>query len=272
MPEYLREIIYLQKVENGLVQNGAGSVRLERKRGLWYMRLVGGAECFGSPAPVYMVYERDGILIPVSCGVPEEQGWDRGTPLSPADPGALGESGHLCGILIGGPERYLAGTCRGCGGELRYEMLSFPEEAKQESREGSPAPSPGEESLEAASAPEMPAQEPERGEDLLFRKLSEMYPFEDDEMDWCRQMEPEDFASLPMDYWHYAKNSFLLHGFYNYRHLLYAGSRGKKYIGVPGQFHRREQYLASRFGFPRFKGTRRKKVTMGDFGYWLKEV
>jgi len=99
-----------------------------------------------------------------------------------------------------------------------------------------------------------------------------MYPFEDDEMDWCYQIQPSDFSSFPMEYWHYASNSFLLQGFYNYRHLLYAHSNGKNYVGVPGQLHRREQYLAQKFDFPRFKGTQKKKKTAGDFGYWLREL
>ena len=106
----------------------------------------------------------------------------------------------------------------------------------------------------------------------LFERLTEMYPFEDDEMEWCFGMEPKDLSYFPMEYWHYAKNTFLLQGFYNYRHLLYAHKEGKNYLGVPGQFHRREQFLAGQFGFPLFKATKKKRTTVGDFGYWMKEL
>ena len=75
-----------------------------------------------------------------------------------------------------------------------------------------------------------------------------------------------------MEYWHYAKNSFLLQGFYNYRHLVYAHTKGKNYIGVPGQFIRKEQYLAVRFGFQKFKQVRKKSLSMGDYGYWMREL
>lgn len=105
-----------------------------------------------------------------------------------------------------------------------------------------------------------------------FSGLQSMYPFEDDEMEWCYQIEPKDFGIFSAKEWHLASNSFLLQGYYNYRHLMFAHKKGKNYIGVPGQFHRREQYLASRFGFSQFKGTQKKRVTMGDFGYWLREI
>lgn len=103
-------------------------------------------------------------------------------------------------------------------------------------------------------------------------QAAEMYPFEDDEMQWCRQIEPEDLMYLSEPCWRVGNNSFLLQGYYNYRHLLYAGDGTRCYIGVPGQYHRREQYLARRFGFPRFKATKKKRVTIGDFGYWLQDV
>lgn len=124
---------------------------------------------------------------------------------------------------------------------------------------------------EAESVPELePASALKR--DSFLKGLSEMYPFEDDEIEWCLQMRPEDFNQFPMEYWHYAKNSFLLQGFYNYRHLVYAHTKGKNYVGVPGQYIRKEQYLAARFGFHLFKQVRRKKLSMGDYGYWLKEL
>ena len=114
--------------------------------------------------------------------------------------------------------------------------------------------------------------EPALKRDSFLRGLSEMYPFEDDEIEWCLQMRPEDFNQFPMEYWHYAKNSFLLEGFYNYRHIVYAHTKGKNYVGVPGQYIRKEQYLAARFGFHLFKQVRRKKLSMGDYGYWLREL
>lgn len=133
----------------------------------------------------------------------------------------------------------------------------------------------GGENLQAAEEEPVPSDvEGEKREQKKnpFAGLQSMYPFEDDEMEWCYQIEPKDLGNFSAKQWHMASNSFLLQGYYNYRHLLFAHKKGKNYIGVPGQFHRREQYLASRFGFAQFKGTQKKRVTMGDFGYWMCEI
>lgn len=113
------------------------------------------------------------------------------------------------------------------------------------------------------------------GEKLLQR-LPEMYPFEDDELDKCVRLEPKDFGHLPAGEWQAAKNTFLLEGYYEYRHIIFALKRQKGqekfYLGVPGTFHRRECFLANMFGFPYFKGIQNKENTAGDFGYWFREL
>ena len=49
-----------------------------------------------------------------------------------------------------------------------------------------------------------------------FAKLIEqcpgMYPFEDDMIENCVRLEPQDIGSMPLDCWSYGNNSFLLHG------------------------------------------------------------
>lgn len=106
----------------------------------------------------------------------------------------------------------------------------------------------------------------------LFQSCPNMYPFEDDEMEECVQICPADFSSFPNEYWHMASNTFLLQGYYNYRHLILARKGDKIYVGVPGQYHRRDKYMADMFGFGRFKSILRKKERLGDFGYWMMEI
>ena len=61
-----------------------------------------------------------------------------------------------------------------------------------------------------------------------------MFPFEDDEMTACVRMEPQDIGLLPMPYWRLAGNSFLLHGYYRYRHLIMARKKDGTFVfGVP---------------------------------------
>lgn len=118
--------------------------------------------------------------------------------------------------------------------------------------------------------------EEEHDQAYMFRKLftakPNMYPFEDDEMEKCVQISPGDFSDFPKEYWHLGSNTFLLQGYYNYRHLILARDRDKVYVGIPGQYHRRDKYMADMFGFGRFKSILRKKERLGDFGYWMKEI
>lgn len=105
----------------------------------------------------------------------------------------------------------------------------------------------------------------------IFSTHSNMYPFEDDEMEACVQISPADFSDFPKEFWRLGSNTFLLQGYYNYRHLILAYADGKLYVGIPGQFHRRDKYLADMFGFGKFKGIHNKPGKLGDFGYWLME-
>ncbi len=118
--------------------------------------------------------------------------------------------------------------------------------------------------------------EEEHDQAYIFRKLftakPNMYPFEDDEMEKCVQIAPGDFSDFPKEYWQMGSNTFLLQGYYNYRHLILARDKEKVYVGIPGQYHRRDKYMADMFGFGRFKSILRKKERLGDFGYWMKEI
>ena len=73
---------------------------------------------------------------------------------------------------------------------------------------------------------------------------------------------------------HIVNNSFLMHGYYNYDHIIV----GKKYdndkdkelilIGVPGIFHEKEQFMASMFGFPQFEKIDNDSSKEEYNGYW----
>lgn len=295
MADYMREIIYLKKIKKGIPMSGDGFARLNKKGGRLTICLAVQGEETGYRQPVYLIYEKNGSLKPYMAG---KSGEGETTEIIIETGQAKAVPEEICGVLVGEASCYWSGPCKKYRREILYEQIDFPKTNSQTAANGLDAPETGSKQSEsdrlkskpikselakamqekdrshakAASLSEMPAQEPEKWMEPFLKKLSEMYPFEDDEMEWCLQMEPTDFTSFPMEFWHYARNSFLLQGFYNYRHLLYAHGGEKNYIGVPGQFHRREQYLANRFGFPRFKGTQKKRVTIGDFGYWLKEL
>ena len=113
-------------------------------------------------------------------------------------------------------------------------------------------------------------------ENRIFRNYPGMYPFEDDEVLECVKLEPHDIGIFSMDKWPLANNSFLLHGYYTYRHLIFAKmkhtNKAKYVLGVPGIFRDRERFMASMFGFRGFKGVRNKPLATGEFGYWYLEI
>ena len=87
-------------------------------------------------------------------------------------------------------------------------------------------------------------------------------------------MELKDLRELPKKYWYLGSNSFLLHGFFNYRHLLLGkveNESGRKWlIGVPGIYQNQEKVLAAVFGFPEFRQEKDTGVKTGQFGYWYR--
>jgi hypothetical protein len=110
----------------------------------------------------------------------------------------------------------------------------------------------------------------------IFEKHPRIYPFEDNEILICAKIEPKDLGLLPKELWALSNNSFLVHGYYCYHHLIFAKMKdryGCRYIlGIPGIYHNREKFMARMFGFDCFKPIRRRELRQGDFGYWYMTV
>lgn len=65
-------------------------------------------------------------------------------------------------------------------------------------------------------------------------------------------------SRLPLKDKEIINNSFLIHGYYNFHHLLFGRvcdneNNTNYFIGVPGMYCNRERYMASMFGFSNFK-------------------
>ncbi len=109
----------------------------------------------------------------------------------------------------------------------------------------------------------------------LRMKLELFFPFEGREIE-CVRMQLKDLQELPRRYWYIGNNSFLLHGFFNYRHILFGEMRenGKKtyLIGVPGVFQNQERIMAAMFGFPEFCTAKTTDYKTGNFGYWYRMI
>lgn len=95
-----------------------------------------------------------------------------------------------------------------------------------------------------------------------------------------KKIRRQDIAMLPRCEWRLANNSFLLHGCYNYHHLILIEDGNESWLGVPGIYHRREAKAAEAFGFSRFvrlgdadvELESNEKGITDDFGYWCRRV
>lgn len=110
-----------------------------------------------------------------------------------------------------------------------------------------------------------------------WRQLESIYPHIKpfrDERDYL-SIGPGDFVILTEKYYGMANNSFLLHGYYNYKHLILSRleKRGNAtyYIGVPGNFYEREKQVALLFGFESFECAE-EPARAGDYGYYMMRV
>ena len=128
------------------------------------------------------------------------------------------------------------------------------------------------------SSKEFPKEDPAES---LWNRLRAAYPkvtaFECAAGCEILVIKPQDIGLLPRENWVYGNNSFLLHGYYNYRYLILArlgkpGERGRYILGVPGHYGNNEKYMAAMFGFDRFVRSTRQPPRDSRFGYWYTDL
>lgn len=93
-----------------------------------------------------------------------------------------------------------------------------------------------------------------------------------------RKITHSEINRLPSRLWPLANNSFLLHGYRTYGHLLIIRENGKYWLGVPGIFDSQEARVAELYGFPRFTRSytgpaglsEDERNDQADFGHWCR--
>lgn len=107
-----------------------------------------------------------------------------------------------------------------------------------------------------------------------WQQLWSIYPHKrpfEDEREYL-SIGPEDFVIMSGNSYGLLNNSFLLHGYYNYGHLILGkfmkNGNEKCFVGVPGVFHENEKQAAVLYGFESFEG-RTEPANIGDFGYYM---
>lgn len=88
-----------------------------------------------------------------------------------------------------------------------------------------------------------------------------------------RRIDISDLRTMPSKNWYLVNNSFLMHGYANYKHLVIkTDSNGREYLGVPGVSEAPERMMAKIFGFNEFEPAApvtAADVESGIFGYWF---
>lgn len=107
-----------------------------------------------------------------------------------------------------------------------------------------------------------------------WRYMLRTYPvlnqFTDKNNVLCVRIEIKDIRLLPEKYWSMINNSFLLHGFFNYRYLAFGRIDQNWFLGIPGIYQNQEHVMASIFGFPDFLPQNQKNERGEQPGYWYR--
>lgn len=103
--------------------------------------------------------------------------------------------------------------------------------------------------------------------EVIKKKYPILYPFRGQGP--YVSIKPVDLQLLNRKYHDLSNNSYLMHAFYRYRHMIlgeYTQEKGTFfYVGVPGEFIKKEQSSAAMFGFEGYEHS-------GDLGYYLYRV
>ena len=86
----------------------------------------------------------------------------------------------------------------------------------------------------------------------------------------------KDLQKLPRNCWILGNNSFVLHGYYQYGHLLLCRMDGEQqteyYLAVPGICNEKESMMAGLFGFGNFHKTEVWGNRRSEYGYWFRKI
>ena len=299
---YYKRVVYLSLHQENGQSSGWGFIRLTEKEGEYCFKLQAKIpEGFQGKYPVYLLIGKEKALVSelmVQAGAMQgefrlkvledviyiggnsyalsrlwgieillsENTWIRG--IYQEEPYSKAEKGVSAAELPEGQEAE-----RQRQEPIRQEPAGQRQEPVGQNPEPEKAGDPEHELLQK-SREAKPLSQGGKGEKLK-EEYPQAHPFGDDRC--FISLEPGDLVILPASFQKLLNNSFLLHGFYNYRHLILGPDRelseeGEEnfYIGVPGTYFEREKMVAVMFGFEGFEG--KGPVEIGSFGYYMRRV
>lgn len=285
----MKQVIrYLYEYEDGKRVRNVGFIKLEKQMGQCAIHIHGKSLDFGQEKKleVLVFYTQEGACIGIPQGIIEDAApvINYILKFNAEDVGGLEVFEKTAGIIL----QNISGKIYAAMweeedadiGKLSVLTEEVREHKKESTEEAEPVCQTGEESDET---------EHKVRESLIehVEKLVEQQELKEEIEEYIpprtrtyEKIQRQDLARLPRAQWHLANNSFLLHGFYNYHHLLYIEEGENRWIGVPGIYHEKEQVAARAFGFPQFHRitdadvelSGEEKNTFDDFGYWCRQV
>ena len=219
----MKQVIrYLYEYENGNRIRNVGFIKLEKRMDKCAIHIHGKNLDFGQKKKleVFVFYVQGGECIGIPQGVIEEE-----APMinyilkfEPEDAGGQEMFDKLAGIILRNvSEKTYAAMWEEEAADVEH-MTTGQREVLEEA------------ATEAVPEERQQSEEPKVRESLIehVEKLVEQQEFQEEIEKYIppktrtyEKIQRQDIARLPRTQWHLANNSFLLHGFYNYHHLLY---------------------------------------------------
>lgn len=281
--EYNRIVAYLYRYQNGIKGENAGFIKAEVRQGIFRMQINLNKAEQGVPfLGVNLFYRDKENICGIYLGEMELHGQN----------GLYRYAGPVCNIESNGVEFnkisgiYIAPP-KGieCCFASEWDDMGFApdkvlgeEEWKNRTTVvvGNDFPEPVFEVAEVEENEEYVGENKPDIWERFFDGRDKKMLFSDDDLYDCVEIAPDDIEKMPDTNWALRNNSFLNHGYYNFRHLI-AGKIYRKdgcgyFIGVPGIYTRRDRNTANMFGFRHFKFSMRPDMGLNQFGYWYREL
>jgi len=257
MSDYKRLVAYVYLYDRGVRAKNIGYAKVESREGRCriYVYIKGARMEEGEPLCAYVFYRKGREIKGIRIGeISLKNG--AGELKVHTDAGNLMGSGlaisHMSGIIIRSEEDHVIAT-RWDDGPIAMEMFSVHGEPDRREQPQNREPEAAQEEVQQT---EMITESERPAEEHLYLAA------------------PADLPNLTPEGRYLLNNSFLLHGFYNYRHLLIKEMPDQEEIllGVPGDFCPQEQVMAALFGFPEFGRPDGEPGKHQNTGYWLRRI
>ncbi|NBJ91883.1 hypothetical protein [Parablautia muri] len=285
---YEKKIVYLSLLENGLKKVSAGFVSVAREKDAFILDIHIKSEgiFFGRKYSLFLISDNGGIELGNVTGQHGRADAHRSFIVQNGI-ARFGEKEYkeedIYGVLIRIDEqREISGywqESENDGEKQKSQELSAADKDLEREKTSDKKISRKEVSIKSIPEKEIPAFLLQSAASDKWEQLQQCYkkvhPFGDERV--FLSIEPKDFVVLQAPYQRLVNNSFLLHGFYNYRHMILGpdkelgnGEGNCFYLGVPGTYFEREKMVAIMFGFEGFECD--GAVEIGKFGYYMRRV